>query len=76
MAWLEQNLDRGVDSNVLLDILSKKGFHPHKNIVCMQMLVAHTTINRVSAVTAKHKQLVAARAGRYMDTCGVPVRQC
>ena len=28
MTWVEQNLDRGVNPNVLLDVLKHKGFHP------------------------------------------------
>lgn len=61
MAWLEQNLDRGVDPNVCLDILTKKGFHPAKNIVCMQMLLAHTSVDRTSGTTREHKRLVASQ---------------
>ena len=64
MAWLEQNLDRGVDPNVLLDILNKKGFKAHKNLVVMQMMVAHTTVDRTSGTTRDHRRLVASQGVR------------
>lgn len=34
--WVDENLTRGVSASQIMDILVRKGFHPHKNIEVMQ----------------------------------------
>ena len=34
--WVDENLTRGVSASQIMDILVRKGFHPHKNLEVMQ----------------------------------------
>lgn len=36
VAWVDENLTRGVSASQIMDILVRKGFHPHKNLEVMQ----------------------------------------
>jgi hypothetical protein len=46
LAWMDENLMRGVECRTILDILVSKGFYPHHNIAVMQKIGAWLAFNR------------------------------